>query len=204
MPAPKPIDLHTRHNTKAEIAERKQAEAALHSERGLSTNVPAQIKKDKVASATWRRLIREYNRLEVELVSRLDIDMLIDYCWVMSQIDELDHMRSNSFEVWSFLNQQRKKFIDEDCHLEALALIKDIQKAYGVIIKIDARLDTKRKLAFSIRQSMFMTPRSRSGVKPSQDPEKTAPIDPLEEKLNERFAKVAAKVKADGGSGDNG
>lgn len=201
MPASKPVELHKRHNTKSEIAERKEAEAALHSERGLSLLPPKSIKKDKVAAATWRRLIREYSRLEAELISRLDFDLLIDYCNVMSQIDELDHMRTSSYEVWHFLNEQRKKFIEDKKFLEALGLIKDIQKSYDVIIKIDARLDAKRKLAFSIRQSTFMTPRSRSGVKPPQDPEKAAPIDPLEAKLNERFKKVAAKV--DGGSGDN-
>lgn len=201
MPAPKPVDLHKRHNTKAEIAERKKTEAALHSERGLSINVPAIIKKDKVASATWRRLIREYNRLEAELISRLDFDLLIDYCHVMSQTEQLDRMRSNSYEVWKFLSEQRVRFIEEKNFIEALALIDKIQKSYDVIIKIDARLDAKRKLAFSIRQSTFMTPRSRSGVKPPQDQEQAAPIDPLEAKLNERFKKVAAKV--DGGSGDN-
>ena len=201
MPATKPVELHKRHNTKAEIAERKEAEAALHAERGLSLLPPKAIKNDKVAAATWRRLIREYNRLEAELISRLDFDLLIDYCNVMSQIIELDQMRSNSWEIWHFLNEQRQRFIKEKQFIEALGLIKDIQKSYDVIIKIDARLDAKRKLAFSIRQSTFMTPRSRSGVKPQQDPEKAAPIDPLEAKLNERFKKVAAKV--DGGSGDN-
>lgn len=202
MPARKPVDLHKRHNTKAEIAERKEAEAALHSERGLSLLPPKAIRKDKVAAATWRRLIREYSRLEAELISRLDFDLLVDYCNVMSQIDELDHMRTNSYEVWHFLNDQRKKFIEEKQFIEALGLVKDIQKSYDVIIKIDARLDAKRKLVFSIRQSMFMTPRSRSGVKPSQDPEQTAPNDPFEAKLNERFQKVAEKVN--GGAGDNG
>lgn len=202
MPAPKPVNLHKRHNTKAEIAERKQAEAALHSERGLSINVPAAIKKDRVASATWRRLIREYGRLDAELISRLDFDLLIDYCQVMSQTEQLDSMRLNSFEIWKFLTEQRARFVAEQDHLSALALIDKIQKSYDVIIKIDARLDAKRKLAFSIRQSTFMTPRSRSGVKPSQDPEKMPPIDPLEAKLNERFQKVAEKVN--GGAGDNG
>lgn len=202
MPAPKPVGLHKRHNTKAEIAERKQAEASLHSERGLSINVPAAIKKDKVASATWRRLIREYSRLDAELISRLDFDLLIDYCQVMSQTEQLDRMRLNSFEIWKFLIEQRARFVEEQDHLSALALIDKIQKSYDVIIKIDARLDAKRKLAFSIRQSTFMTPRSRSGVKPAQDPEKMPPIDPLEAKLNERFQKVAEKVN--GGAGDNG
>ena len=200
MPSKKSVMLHTRHSTKAEVTARLESEAAMHPDRGIPSTEPAVIKKNKVASATWRRVIREYDRLDAKLVSRLDIDLLIDYCIVMAQIDELDHMRSHSYDVWHFLCEQRAKFIAEGNSIEAIALVDKIQKAYEVIIKMDARVDSKRKLVFSYRQSLFMTPRSRTGVTPAEDPEKKGPEDPFEKKLNANLK--AALKKIDGGSGD--
>ncbi len=200
MPAGKPVGLHTRHNTKAEIAERKKAEAALHPDRGLPTTVPAILKKNKVASKTWNRLIREYDRIDADLISRLDIDLMIDYCFVMAQVEELDHMRANAHTLWHYLCEQRAKLADEGNYLEALALIDKIQKAYETILKIDARVDSKRKLTFTLRQSMFMTPRSRTGVAPKEDPNKRDPVDPFEVGLEAKLK--LAREKVNGGSGD--
>lgn len=194
MPAPKPLELHNRHNTKAEKQARLDAEAALHPEKGMPSTTPATIKDDKIAAKTWRRMLKEYGHLKAELVSRLDIDLLLDYCIVTSQIVELESMRSNSFKVWKYLNDQRVQLAKDDDHLGALALIDKIQKAYDVIIKIDARLDAKRKLIFSYRQSLYLTPRSRAGVKPAEDTEKDAPVDPLEAALNARYEAVKQKV----------
>jgi len=196
MPARKPVDLHKRHNTKGEVAERKEAEAAVHPDRGFPKTVPAPLKKNKVAGATWRRLMREYDRVEAELASRLDMDLLFDYCHVMGQIDELDHMRSNSYAVWEFLCKQRLEFIANNQFIEALSLVDKIQKAYEVIIKVDARVDAKRKLVFSYRQSLFLTPRSRTGVAPS-DKKVPPPEDPMEALMNEALEQAHSRVSGD-------
>jgi hypothetical protein len=49
---------------------------------------------------------------------------------------------------------------------------------------MDARLDGKRKLVFTLAQAMYLTPRSRAGVAPKQK-EEEQPKNEMEELLNE-------------------
>ena len=205
MPASKPISLHTRHNTKAEIEERLQAEAALHLERKLPANEPSDLKGNKIAAAVWRRLMREFNSLDAELVSRLDYDLLIDYCVVMGQVEELDAMRDSSVLVWQNLLEEYERLISEGDIISAKKLTKSISASHEIILKVDARTDAKRKLAFSYRQSLFMTPRSRTGVKPPEDSQNKIPDDPLEaafaQALEKKSKEVANRVDGDSGEG---
>ena len=202
MPAAKPMGLQTRHNTKAEIQAAKDREAALTPDRELSEREPNRLDGDKVAAATWRRIMREYNRLEAKLVSRLDMDLLIDYCLVMSQIDSLDKMREAARKFWETLDEGFANLHSSGDLVGSWTMANKVSKAYENVLKLDARVDQKRKLVFQYRQSLFMTPRSRSGVKPEEDQEKKAPIDPMEELLNSSLEKARNKVDSNGGSGD--
>lgn len=44
----------------------------------------------KVAQTIWKRLAAEYAGLEATIVTRLDVDMLVDYCLMMEQMIDLD------------------------------------------------------------------------------------------------------------------
>jgi len=201
MPARKHAALLQRHSTKAEINERLAAEAALISDHELPENEPAALKKNAVAAATWRRLMREYNRLEAKLVAPLDRDLLIDYCLIMAQIEELDTMRTSAKVMWETLSEIFRKLHesqDGDPGL-AMKLADKVIAAYDRVLKLDARVDAKRKLAFQYRQSLFMTPRSRTGVKPDEDKDKGRPEDPFEKLLNDSVNEFSSNP---GGSGD--
>lgn len=100
MPARKPVDLHTRHATKAEKAARVASEDAMTPARGLPMAAPARLAKHEQAATIWRRLVRLYSELESEIVTALDQDLLIDYCILMEQIGELDMMRKSAFQAW--------------------------------------------------------------------------------------------------------
>lgn len=184
MPTRKPLDLHTRHATLAEKADRAEAEQSMRSDRPLSEYPPARLKDDDVAKATWRRMIREYGRVEAQIISRLDMDLLIDYCLGTSQLQEIDKMRNVAYAVWLDLageHERLKKVKADSMFIVAMAL--KVSGAFETITKLDARADQKRKMLLQMRQSLYLTPRARAGVAPG-DKEKEVPKDPFEEALN--------------------
>lgn len=100
MPARKPSSLHTRHATAAEKAERNRAESSMTPDRPLPKTPPARLKGHPAAAAAWRQLMRTYGELQAEIVTRLDLDLLVDYCLLMEQIAELDLMRRTTYQQW--------------------------------------------------------------------------------------------------------
>jgi len=162
MPAKKPIGLSVRHNTKAEKAQREAAEASMRSDRELPMNPPASLKEHPIAQATWRRLMREYTAIEAQIVGRLDLDLLTNYCILSEQAAELDLMRKKAFASWQEGNPT----------------------AYDEVVKLDGRADRKRALMLQMSQTLYLTPRSRAGVMPKAK-EEPQPKDDLEELLGQ-------------------
>lgn len=167
MPAGKPSALHTRHATKAE-AEKRSAVESLMSGRALSARVPGRLKGHGPATAAWRRLMAELKELEAVIVTRLDLDLLIDYCMLTEQVEELDELRRDTYRAIKD-RQAEKQPIEED----------DID----AVIKIDGRVDRKRALLLQMRQSLYLTPRARAGVAPKEKEPKSQE-DPMEAILN--------------------
>jgi phage terminase small subunit len=183
MPARKPSSLHTRHATAAEKAERNQQESAVRPERPLPMEAPTRLKGHDVAAAAWRRLMRIYAELEGEIVTRLDQDLLIDYCMLLEQLHEIDKMRKTVQQAWDQLEARRLALIEEGEHEAATKLIDKVLEACDMVVKLDSRADRKRSLLHQIRQSLYLTPRARAGVAPNKkevEPEK----DPLERLLD--------------------
>ena len=164
MPAKKPASLLNSHMGAAEKARRQQSESAMRPATALPKAPPPQLKGHDTARATWRWLIRTYGDLEAPLVSRLDMDLLIDYCLLTEQAAELEEMRASCMKIFR-----------EDGAADKSALLADI-------VRLDGRLDRKRSLLHTLRQSLYLTPRARAGVAPAA---KEEPIDdPFERFLN--------------------
>ncbi len=199
MPAPKPKSLITRHETKAEQAEREERESAVMPSRPLPKQAPAILKGQKVASETWRRLVRMYSELEAEIVSRLDMDLLVDYCMLTQQVAELDVMRQSAYSVWMRLSKKHeelakeaKTFADDGKRTEAkekselaLEYATKVVGAFDAIVKLDARSERKRALLKQYRESLYMTPRARAGVAPKGKEPESEEDDPMDKLLNE-------------------
>ncbi len=182
MPARKPQSLNRRHDTNADKARRAAREASVRPRRGLPSAPPAQLAGHRVAGATWRRLVREYSELDAEIVTRLDIDLLVDYCLLMEQVTELDHMRRVAYQLWLELSGKHDELVKEDRRDAAVELAVSVVGAFDVVCKLDARADVKRKVLMTWRQSLYLTPRARAGVapRPKAAPE---PEDDLERLL---------------------
>ena len=113
MPARKPQGLKTRHDTKAEIETRVSNEESMAPERELPMNAPARLEGHKVAGEVWRRLMRGWAEIEARVVTRLDMDLLVDYCLLMEQVGELDLMRKTTYTMWLELGVAHDKSIKQ-------------------------------------------------------------------------------------------
>jgi len=199
MPARKPQALHTRHSTKSEIEERAAQEEMLQPGRALPVE-PARFADHQVAGATWRRLMREFNSVEGVIVTRLDMDLMIDYCMVVEQLAEIDQMRGVAYETWLSISKKYKtmKNLGED--EEAVRMAIKVVGAFDAILKFDGRADRKRDLLLKMRQSLYLTPRARAGTAPKGKKEEP-PMDPFEAMINDMSRKV--KIGKSGVSDDD-
>jgi phage terminase small subunit len=182
MPARKPADLNRRHETAAETAQRAQNDAVMQPKRQLSATPPALLKGHKVAQAAWRRLMRIYSELEAVIVTKLDTDMLCDYCMLIEQVAELDAMRRSAVNVWEAMSAAFDSFEGSEDNRYDMA--QKVQTALADVVKFDGRADRKRDLLFKLRQSLYLTPRARAGAAPAKK-EKEPEKDPLEQLLDE-------------------
>lgn len=68
--------------------------------KGLPVDEPSRLAGHPMAAKAWRRMVRLFNELQGEIVTRLDTDLLIDYCILIEQVGELDQMRKASYQTW--------------------------------------------------------------------------------------------------------
>ncbi len=190
MPARKPASLIVRHDTAADRAERYAQESAVNPGGALPMNAPARLQGHPVAGAAWRRLMRLYGELEAQVVTRLDADLLVDYCMLMEQLAEMDEMRQHQVALWRRFVERSGSAETYEQLLQAEALAAD---ALEQVTKIDARADRKRALALQMRQSLYLTPRARAGTAPAQKQEPEPP-----DELDRLLGEVAAFVGSDG------
>lgn len=191
MPAPKPVGLHTRHSTKPEIEQRAAQEEALTGGTKLPA-MPRTLKDHKVAQAAWRRLMREFGRVDAVLVTRLDMDQLIDYCILMEQIGEIDTMRKAAYDSLIILIKARDDALANGRLEDAGKLAGRVVDANDSVIQLDSRSDRKRDLLLKLRQSLYLTPKARAGAAPKTKVEEP-PEDPFEKLLNGLPSRVPLK-----------
>lgn len=147
--------------------------------RRLPESEPASLTAYPIAAREWRRLIRMYNSLDAEIVSRLDMGMLLDYCMLLEQMTELDKLRAAAVEEWNtakaIMDAFRKR-VEQNPEVEIdlktfTKAAEAVNWAFDKIVKVDGRVDRKRALLLQLRQSLYLTPRSRAGVNPPDKPE---------------------------------
>ena len=184
MPAKKPSGLIERHETAAEAAERVQKEDAMRPQRTLPMNPPARLDGLKVAQSVWRRMMKRYSELEAEIVTSLDLDMLLDYCILSEQVVELDKMRRSAYQVWEKLDTALEEISDETPAEDQVKMWMKVGGALSDATKLDGRVDRKRALLLQWRQSLYLTPRARAGTAPTKRA-KEEPPDELETLLDD-------------------
>ena len=185
MPASKPVSLSKRHDTKDEREARTVAESSMAPKTVLTTKPPAALKGHKHASSVWKRLVGLYNETEGTIITAFDEDQLVKYCLAEEELDELFKLRAEIKKLWTthakWLSKLKPKADQLKDYFNALGQANALlQRFQGM----DARMDGKRKLVFSLAQSLYLTPRSRAGVAPAEK-EPPEPDDPMGKLLDE-------------------
>jgi len=169
MSAKKDSSLNKRHDTKADKAKRESAEAAMKPKTKLPKKPPAALTGHKTASAEWTRLVSLYYETKGEIITAFDEGVLIKYCLAEEELIQLAELRAVIFKTWNihlkWLNQFKPKGDQIKDYLGALAQANALlQRFQGM----DARMDGKRKMIITMAQSLYLTPRSRAGVAPTE------------------------------------
>ena len=184
MPARKPQALINSHETKAQTAAREHRESLTRPAKALPLQAPALLDGHDVAQAAWRRTLREFAAIDGEIVTRLDMGLLVDYCLAMEQLAEVDVMRKTAFRIYEQISAMYDNLMTRGQEEKAANLIPEISLALTSSVKMDTRADRKRDLIFRMRQNMYLTPRARAGVAPKAK-ETPTPVDEFEQMLNE-------------------
>ena len=185
MPAAKPKALIQRHETKAELQARADKESAFDTGFELPKGTPAELKGHRYAASTWRRLMREFMAIEESYVISLDRDMLINYCILAEQLDELDTLRKAAIDLWKWYGKMHEDLkLEGSDIIDTLHIASKVSSTFDRIVKLDARADQKRKAIFDLQKSLYMTPRARAGATPRRkEPEQ--PKDEMEDLLDD-------------------
>ena len=183
MPAKKPSALTNRHETKEEQSQREEGEKAKTPKTLLSSKPPKSISKMKTAAATWARLVGLYGEVEGTITTAFDEDLLIKYCLLEEECIHMAGLRDAILKDYSSvadrLSKLKPKGDDLKIYFKCLEQVNALLARYQ---GMDARLDGKRKLLHSMAQSLYLTPRSRAGVSPT-DKKPVQPEDPIEDTL---------------------
>ena len=173
MPAAKPKDLIIRAETKAKKSKRASSEASVTPKYELPQVPPAQLKGD-IERATWQETVILYFTLDARIISQLDRGLLLDFCVATQQLAEIDQLRQKTMKNYLQAQQALDRAYDrEENDAKALASLKQtVNWDLDEIIKLDGRADNKRKLLHTLRQSLYLTPRSRAGYVPPEKPPK--------------------------------
>ncbi len=190
MPARKPITLHRSHTGKAARAERLAAESALEPRTRLPMKPPTDLGGHPKAQVVWRRTLRMYAQVQTKIVNALDLGILVDYCLLLEELVDLEQLRIDAVHALTVVQANLRKLVScpkkkdpKTVVAEQLAIAAKIDALMDAVARIDARSDRKRALIHTLRQSLYLTPRSRSGVSPAQKPKPEQ--DPMEQLLAE-------------------
>lgn len=175
MPARKPSSLvdTDRHQSHADRDARAAAESSLAPVTMLTERPPAALTGHATAKRHWAELIKLYGEVDGVIATAFDENLLIKYCLVLEECDWLAKIRARVEKDYNAADKILSKIKPKG------DAIKDYYNALGQVNALltrlqgfDARLDGKRKLALTIEQSLYLTPRSRAGVTPpTKEPE---------------------------------
>jgi phage terminase small subunit len=174
--------LNRRHATKDEKAERAEHESAMTPRTLLKIAAPASLKRHVAAKATWKRIVSLYFEVEGQIVTAFDQDLLVKYCLLEEECVWLEGIRRDVEAEYRICKANAKRAgrgADLKIYFSA---VEQMNALLARLQGMDARLDGKRKLVHALAQSLYLTPRSRAGVAPTEK-EEEKPMSETEKAL---------------------
>ncbi len=135
----------------------------------LPLTPPAELRADPVARREWRKLARLFNELQAQILTRLDLGMLEEYCRLKSRFEDIAGLREKTRIL---LGELLKAYEDRDAPVsEKLELLKPIRSAQIDLNKLDMAMNSTGRLLMDLAKALYLLPRSRGGVTPPPKPE---------------------------------
>lgn len=149
----KSVKATTRHNTKAEINARKEAEKSLAT--GSKFRERPEVRKNPVAHAEFKRLnsllssIGKNDAIYETVINR--------YCVILAEClafeDKRETINENARKIEAKLDQ-----IGDDADIDTLKKIStSLNGLYKTYIDLDKQIESKRKMLLSIEKENIMT-----------------------------------------------
>src|SRR5260221_717802 len=170
MAASKPTSLNKRSEAKDIIAAKRDTEIANMPKTHISCKPPLSLRINQIASAVWERIISLQNETQTAqngspIITAFDEDLLMDYCKMISEAEELQENRQDLREAVKTLTKAANKLKIKDNGYEYfLEVWAQVNKLNSNFRGMDARLDTKRAHIKKAAESLYLKPRSRAGV----------------------------------------
>ena len=149
----KAVSATTRHNTKAEVKARKEAEKALAT--GSALTERPEVKRNPVAHAEFVRLngllssIGKNDAIYETVINR--------YCVILSECLAFEDKREN-ININAGLIEEKLAQLDENDNIDALKKIAtSLSGLYKTMIDLDKQIESKRKMLLSIERENIMT-----------------------------------------------
>ncbi len=173
MPAKKPSALNDRdrHQSAADRDARASAESAMAPKTALTNNPPAALtgKVHTKAAGHWKRIIGLYLEVDGTIATAFDENIIVKYCLVLEECDWLFDIRTEVEDEYRKANKLLSKIKPKGDQLkDYFGALSQVNALLTRLQGFDARLDGKRKLALTLEQSLYLTPRARAGVAPAE------------------------------------
>ena len=141
------------HRTKAELAQRKQAEEALKSDRKFKER--KEVADNKFAHKEFLRIQKNLEKIEKN--DALFEPVINRYCLLQAECNEMEERRSFIQETMKQLREEAKNLPEEDKGLYLLEITNAIVKLAGQLNSCDKLLLSKRKMLLDIEKENIMT-----------------------------------------------
>ena len=149
------------HLTKAQIAERREAEAALAG--GIKFTMSRAVKKDKAARKYWARLKEIYADIGMEDAALENV--LNRYCLMLSEHDGLLALLAEARSALEELEKMREKMPPE-------AWLEKLQKQTDQVLGLEAAIRKKRDQLLAVEKENLLTAQSKIRAVPKKKAEK--------------------------------
>lgn len=163
------------HRTKAELSQRERGEKALLT--GSALKERPEVKNNVQAHKEFLRLIKLLKNLEKN--DSIYEPVINRYCLIQAECSDLEEQKVYFYNLVKKLDESWDSLEGIDAYEKAdmyIALSKEMSRLQNGIIKLDANLQSKRKMLLDIERESIMTIASALRNVPRKTEKKENPL----------------------------
>lgn len=163
----KPLELHVidpkARRSKEQLEAKADAEIAMGE---VKFTAPAEVKRDKIAFAKWREIVKIYKDSGLTLVTSTDNGVLARYCMLHSEYINLVDQRLalSNFELPADDTKEIMAISEEEYSRERATRLWDIMDYFSSLdglLKLDDKINRKCDAILKIEDRIFLNPAAK-------------------------------------------